>query len=164
MGKRTIRFELSEHGIEHAISEIKLFREAFLRTCAEVMQKLVDDGIMYAKAQIESMNAIESGELHDSIKGYYDANKHIGFIYSDCWYAIFVEYGTGIVGSESPHPDPPASWTYDVNGYGDAGWFYFDSKQGRNRWTKGQASARFLYEAKKFIRNNAPNKFAMLFR
>lgn len=164
MGKRTIEFDLSEEGLARAIRDIELYRDAFLKACADAMQELVDDGIMYAKAQIESMGAIESGELLGSIQGYYEPDKHVGVIYSDCWYAIFVEYGTGIVGQQNPHPDPPASWTYDVNEYGDAGWYYYDAEQGRGRWTKGQASARFLYEAKKLIRNNAPKKFAAMFR
>lgn len=162
MAKRVIRFELSDAGIEHAISEINRFKGDFLRTCNEVIQKLVDMGVMYAKAQITSMHAIESGELLGSIKGYFHAGKRTGIIYSDCWYAIFVEYGTGIVGRNSPHPDPPASWAYDVNEHGDAGWFYYDRNL-RPRWTKGQASGRFLYEAKKYVRNNAPNQYSLLF-
>ena len=35
--------------------------------------------------------------------------------------AIFVEYGTGIVGSESPHPEEP--WDYDIHKHGDRGWY-----------------------------------------
>ena len=34
--------------------------------------------------------------------------------------AAFIEYGTGIVGQNSPHPEDP--WPYDINKHGARGW------------------------------------------
>lgn len=36
---------------------------------------------------------------------------------------LYFEYGTGIVGSQNPHPDP-VNWVYDINDHGDKGWIY----------------------------------------
>lgn len=74
-------------------------------------------------------------------------------IMADTDYAVYVEYGTGVVGSENPHPHP---WEYDVNGHGDKGWFYPTTEEDPNPrkhtyngqlygWTKGQASRPFMY-------------------
>lgn len=59
-------------------------------------------------------------------------------------YAMYVEYGTGIVGSEHPHPSPEIPWAYDINNHGDDGWQYI-GKDGKLHWTKGQPSRPFMY-------------------
>lgn len=69
-------------------------------------------------------------------------------------HAMYVEYGTGIVGSENPHPHP---WIYDVNNHGEKGWFYPTTESDPNpnkhyyngvlyAWTKGQRSRPFMYK------------------
>jgi len=58
-------------------------------------------------------------------------------------YAKYVEYGTGIVGAENPHPKDP--WEYDVNSYGEDGWFYYDESH-KLHWTAGQPSRHFVYD------------------
>lgn len=60
-------------------------------------------------------------------------------------HADYVEFGTGIRGSESPHPKPDG-WEYDVNGYGWTGWFYYDN-QHKLRWTAGSPSKPFMYKS-----------------
>lgn len=57
-------------------------------------------------------------------------------------YGAFVEYGTGIVGSNNPHPHP---WAYDVNAHGDDGWIY-KGADGKRHWTAGQPSRPFMYK------------------
>ena len=72
-------------------------------------------------------------------------------------YATFVEFGTGIVGKENPHPKP-MGWRYDTNSHGEKGWFYPTTPDDPNPWkhtyngqlygwTKGQASRPFMYGA-----------------
>lgn len=75
-------------------------------------------------------------------------------------YAIFIEYGTGIVGSQNPHPHPKMSWIYSSgnNSSGHEGWFYPTVPSDPNPYkhtyngqlygfTKGQASRPFMYES-----------------
>ncbi len=81
-------------------------------------------------------------------------------------YAMFVEYGTGIVGSENPHPNPKVkNWIYDVNAHGELGWWYPCDENIKTRYpniatktingqvyahTKGQKSRPFLYETYRY--------------
>ena len=66
-------------------------------------------------------------------------------IYVGADYAMYVEFGTGIVGSENPHPSPFIPWEYDVNGHGDDGWLYYDSSR-KLRWTAGSPARPFMYK------------------
>lgn len=71
-------------------------------------------------------------------------------------WAIFVEYGTGIVGKQAPHhPKPQLPWVHDSHEHGDAGWFYM--KDGRGHWTAGQASRPFMYDTWKWARASFTN-------
>lgn len=69
-------------------------------------------------------------------------NKYGILMEIDSEYALYVEYGTGIVGSESPHPNPISA--YDINNHGEKGWIY--PKNGGFYWTKGQPAKPFMYE------------------
>lgn len=74
-------------------------------------------------------------------------------------WAIFVEYGTGIVGKQAPHhPKPELPWVHDSHGHGDKGWVY--EKDGRFRWTAGQASRPFMYDTWKWARASFTNTLA----
>ena len=70
-------------------------------------------------------------------------------------YAVFVEYGTGIIGQNNPHP---RAWEYDTNGHGYGGWWYPTTSHDPNpnkwvnpetgqlmAWTRGQPSRPFMY-------------------
>lgn len=85
------------------------------------------------------------------------------------YYAMYVEYGTGIVGESSPHPDPSRhGWHYDINDHGDTGWWYptdaddpnptkYRSKMGWWAWTAGQAARPFMYETWLWARRSFNN-------
>ena len=74
--------------------------------------------------------------------------------------AVYIEFGTGIVGAGQPHPQPSReAWIYDINGHGIAGWWYPTTESDRNptkyfsknyggwlAWTQGVKSRPFLYE------------------
>lgn len=60
------------------------------------------------------------GHLVDSISATYNpATKRITVKAGSYW-AIFVEYGTGVIGASSPHPEP-GDWSY---GSDPDGWWY----------------------------------------
>ena len=73
-------------------------------------------------------------------------------------YAVYLEYGTGIVGSENQHPQfERAGWEYDVNNHGEKGWWYPTNENDPNPHkktangilyghTKGHPSRPFMYE------------------
>lgn len=80
----------------------------------------------------------------------------------DSPYAQFVEYGTGIVGKENPHPDAEG-WIYQTNGRD--GWFFGyaslnegDANEddyidvGRGYYTRGQPSRPISYNTYIYVR------------
>jgi len=63
----------------------------------------------------------------------------------------YKEFGTGIVGSSSPHVSEylaQSGWEYDVNKHGEKGWIY-PKADGTFRWTKGIAAQKKFYNASK---------------
>jgi len=102
----------------------------------------------------------------------YGVSELIGAIrvtpYLDGWEVViddpqadFVEYGTGVKGSKSPHPNAPErGWRYDIYGHGEKGWIaprdQFDpdpdkiplsNGSGKWFWTKGKAAKPFFHKA-----------------
>ena len=125
MGKRTISFDLSEKGINQAIIKVEEYRRDLLRKCNELIRQLTEYGYEFAKLEVLRMGAFDTGELADSIQGYFDPDVGIGFIRAECWYAVYVEFGTGIVGAgfgggSPPHPNAGAhGWVYDYHHHGE---------------------------------------------
>ena len=144
MAKTVIRFSLNEKDIDRAIREVKLFKKSFLNKCNLLVKRLTEDGAEIAKLQVKQLDAVYSGELMNSIEGYYSPSSNVGIIKAGAYYAVYVEFGTGVVGKQSPHPNPQG-WQYDANDHGDKGWVYYDDDSGKFRWTKGFKSRPFMY-------------------
>ena len=71
----------------------------------------------------------------------------------------YAEFGTGIVGSNSPHVDEmlaESGWIYDVNEHGEKGWVY-PVGDGTYRWTKGIPASKKFYNAMKNMEREFPN-------
>ena len=74
-----------------------------------------------------------------------------GFIITvDSDHALYVEFGTGIVGKRSPHPKADMS-QYDKGGYGEVGWFYI-GKDGKRHWTMGMPSRPYMHHTYLYVR------------
>lgn len=61
----------------------------------------------------------------------------------------FKEFGTGLIGSQSPHTSDAlakAGWKYDINQHGEKGWKY-PKKDGSFGWTKGQRAKKKFSDA-----------------
>ena len=142
MAKTVIKFSLDE--IDRAIKEVEQFKQEFLRKCDQLIEVLTETGVEVAKVQVAQLDAVYTGELLNSIEGYYSPTYNVGIIKAGAYYAAYVEFGTGVVGSQSPHP-VPQSWQYDVNNHGNKGWVYYDDYSGEFRWTKGFKSRPFMY-------------------
>ena len=142
MAKTTIRFKLDE--IDKAIREVKAFKKIFLEKCNRLVQALTEEGAEIARLEVRRLDAFYTGELLNSIEGYFSSKSNVGIIRADAYYAVYVEFGTGVVGKQSPHPNPQG-WQYDVNNHGDKGWVYYDDESGEFRWTKGVESRPFMY-------------------
>lgn len=134
--------------IDAAIKQMQAYQEQLTYKCRILAQRVAEIGVEIARVNIADFDAIYSGELLSSIRAEYSGSVPDGvswLVITDCPWAAYVEFGTGIVGQESPHPDTSiVGWKYDVNQHGDMGWYYF--KDGEWHWTKGMPSRPFLYQ------------------
>ena len=164
MAVKTITFGLGEASLNRAIRELKEYEEEVKRNVAELVKRLTETGVTVAITRIAMLGAVDTGELSDSIDGYYSAETQTGFIRANAYYAFFVEYGTGIRGTKHPGDEewapPPVSVTvngkaygpytqHDTNGHGEGGWYYISERDGKRHWTKGMPSRPFMYETYK---------------
>jgi hypothetical protein len=157
MGKTTISFSLGEKEINRAIRELNRYRDELVRKCNELIKQLTDYGYEFAKFEVLRMGAFDTGELADSIQGYFDPNVGVGFIRAECWYAVYVEFGTGVVGAAESHPTAVAEhgWVYDYNHHGNSGWVYFNDREGKVMRTRGQPSHPFMYNTFRELQTKA---------
>lgn len=155
---KTISFGLSVREVQNAIKELRQYQSDLNRKCEILAQRLAEEGVNIAKVKIMQFPAVYTGELLNSIQsepGAMISNGSQWIIYTGCEWAPFVEFGTGIIGSGNPHPDPGlANWKYDVNEHGEAGWHYY--KDGKWNWTKGMPSRPFMYETGRDLRKIVP--------
>jgi len=140
---KKITVRLSEESIKAAIKELDKYKRELDEKAKTLVQRLIEAGVEIAKQEVLALGAFDSGELHGSLDGLMYTDGARGIIFTNCGHAAFVEFGTGVVGAGSPHPTMP--WQYDVNEHGEAGWVYYDEKQGRFRWTKGIPSRPYMY-------------------
>ena len=158
MGKKIISFSFGERSINQAIRELDKYREDFIRKCNELIQQLTDHGYEFAKMEVLRLGAFDTGNLADSIQGYFDPESRVGFIFTGmgAWYAMYVEYGTGVVGAKEPHPAAGEhGWVYDANHHGENGWVYFNDREGKVMRTLGQPSHPFMYNTFRELQKKA---------
>lgn len=150
---KTIDMTLDKSSIQNAINEVKRFRDMLTQTLADLAAELAKQGAEIAKMQVTSFDAVDTGDLENSIYGYYDPTSRIGYVIAGSAHAFYVEYGTGIVGAQNPHPEPErAAWEYDVNNHGNDGWYYYPgdgsglfSDKSALAWTRGMPARPFMY-------------------
>ena len=144
MSVPNIKMKLTTRSIEKAINEVKAYKRQLSEKAAALIKALVEAGVEIAKAQVRELGAVYTGELEESITGFFDPEAGIGIIRAGAPYAIYVEFGTGIVGKQNPHP-APEGWKYDINEHGEKGWVYFNERDQKWHWTKGMVSRPFMY-------------------
>ena len=156
MGKTTVSFDLSEKGINKAIRELEAYRNELIRKCNELIRQLTEHGEEVAKMEVVQLGAFDTGNLQESIHGYFDPDVGVGFVRAECWYAVYVEFGTGIVGARTPHPNAMAhGWVYDHNHHGERGWVYWSGRDGHYHWTQGHPQTPFMYNTMRILQTEA---------
>ena len=142
MPKYSIR--LNPKDIGRVIKDIEKYKRELTEKVNLLIGELTDYGVQVAKAQVRELGAWYTGELESSIEGYFSPSVGVGIIKAGAPYAVYVEFGTGIVGKSQPHPSPD-DWRYDINEHGESGWWYFNDYTGRTQWTKGMPSRPFMF-------------------
>lgn len=141
---KKISMSLDPNSIQNAIDELEAYRSKLGELKTEIVKGAAYRGVDLAKSYVQIMDAYESGSLLNHIEPIYtDSGK--GYVFSGAPHSAFVEFGTGLRGSQDPHPEPPQGWAYDVNQHGEEGWVYYDAYLGEFFVTRGAPSAPFMY-------------------
>lgn len=154
---KTIELTLTPASINKAVREIEKFQKQLENWVNDLIRRLVEEGITVAKMNVMHMNAVLTGALEESIKGVFFPEERMGVIFTDVPYALFVEYGTGIVGAGTNVGELPEGYVHDYNHHGESGWWYLMDVDGRQtiRWTKGMVARPYMYETLRWLQDNA---------
>ena len=156
MPKKITINALSKSSIENAIKQLRAYQNDLTYKCQLLAEKLAENGVEIARVQIADLDAIFTSELLSSIHAEYKGSTKGGSIWSvvaGIDHAMFVEFGTGIVGKQSPYPGElpdGVSWEYASGktirqlADGRYGWFYKDD-DGQWWFTEGMHSRPFMY-------------------
>lgn len=136
--------------ISDAISTLRKKQDEIEDKYQRTVQELTQIGYEYLMSIIK----VGSGELAGSISWEYDEKANTGKILVGSDYAIFVEYGTGIRGRDSRHPEPAPGWVYDHNDHGVKGWSFKD-RDGSWHTTQGQPASAFMYRTLEYMKQQA---------
>lgn len=143
-----ITARLSAESLRKAAAEVRAYKARIEKLAVDLAAELAAQGAQIAIVEAEGIR--DTGNLLSSIVG--EAGGNYGFVKCKCGYAVYVEFGTGVVGKDNPHPDLSiAGWRYDVNGHGELGWWY-PGKDGKFHWTKGMESRPFMYNTAQQLR------------
>ena len=156
MAKKVFKADLSISSIRQLQKDLMRYQGNLTNKTSQLAKRLSEIGVDIAQVQIADLDAIFTGELIASIHSEYkDSTKHgaIFAVVADDESAVFVEFGTGIVGQKSPYPyefPEGVTWEYASGktirrlADGKYGWFYKDDN-GDWWFTEGMPSRSFLY-------------------
>lgn len=130
---RNIRMTLDPKSIGKAIAEIEEIERNIKPAMELLINELARKGTDIAKAELIFFDdpAYYTGQLSDSV-AYQKYDGDSAVVYTDCPYAVFVEYGTGVYGA-------------DINDHGWAGWYYRNDRDGKIHWTCGMPPRPFMH-------------------
>jgi len=116
-----------------------------------LMERAYKRMLMYMGTMETHSGTLATSNLASTIVPYRINNGFVIEVEGD--YALYVEFGTGVVGLDNPHPNLTMfgeNWVYNHKGKGHAGWYYFD-EDGTRHWTKGMPSRPFMYKTQVYI-------------
>ena len=150
---RTFEFYLSESSINDLVKKLEKYQKELQDSKKYILEALAD--YAYSRVKENIINTVGKGgypstdTLLNSIEKSPIMNDMIS-VYTDLAYAKYVEFGTGIVGSNNPHPQAAEQgWSYDKQ----TGWRYIGS-DGNSYYTEGLEPHQFMYNAWIDLKNN----------
>lgn len=143
----------TKHTTRLSLSSIDEFKDFLLKKKKQLPQ--IAENIVRRVSEVGIENNYKSTEILP-IKN--DGNIVSGGIKTTDKIDTYKEFGTGILGSNSPHIAEvlaKVGWKYDVNEYGEKGWIY-PKEDGTFGWTKGQGAQKKFYNAINRMENAFP--------
>lgn len=138
-----IKFEanLSSKSLTSLMTQLELHGKKLVQAQRDVLDALAD--YVMERIKVYTTNTEVSNSFIKEV-----AND-IARVYTDLYYAKYVEFGTGIVGKNQNNSHPlylEKGWVYDHKDHGEAGWVY-PKKDGTWGRTSGQVAQKFVYKA-----------------
>ena len=155
---------LSESSIQNAIKALQSYQDSLTYKCQLLAERLAEKGVEIARVQIADLDAIFTQELLSSIHSEYRGSVKGGGVWAvvaDSSHAIFVEFGTGVIGKANPYKGTlpeGVDWQYASGktirqlADGRYGWFY-PGKDGQWYFTEGMPSRAFMYNTANELRS-----------
>ena len=137
---------LSTSSLDDYIKDLELKKEQILKALPNIATRIAEEAGKDTYKSVETVPAEMQGE---TAVAYARSTNEID---------TYKEFGTGIVGSQSPHVDDAlakSGWKYDVNKHGEKGWIY-PKEDGSFGWTKGQPAQKKFYQASQRAKEKAP--------
>lgn len=157
--KKIIKIDpYNNKSIKNAIKELEVYQKHLEERCKRLVIELANQGAEIAKATIAGL-PYSTGDLESSIYAIYDEQSHCAMIKADNEHAVFVEFGTGIVGEGTyPNSDYLAvAQHFGWQGYyvGGENGYEFTTKDGRQGWITKMNNGQYFFtegqEAKHFM-------------
>lgn len=153
------KVKLNKESIQEVIDELNQYKAGVELVCKEIAAVVGELGVEIAQAKLVQLGAHDTGELANSIHYVIDESSGMARVYirADAKYAMYVEFGTGIMGElNDKHPmHSDVGWEHDVNDHGFEGWVY-KGADGKTHRTWGQPARPFLYETVKELEQSIP--------
>lgn len=143
----------SASSVQSAIDKLDDYKNSLSTKTARLVKALTDYGYNACIRNVLSLDIYDSGKLLSSIRTEIKDNGFTGMIVVDCDYAVFVEFGTGIVGKSNSYIGKAMNEvgysygggsSYIVTADGRIGWYY-PTDDGEYRFTEGMPSRPFMY-------------------
>jgi len=157
--KRTISIEpFNTKSVTKAIEELETYQRQLEIRCKRLVIELANHGVEVAKATIVGL-PYSTGDLESSIYAIYDEKSHCAMIKADSEHAVFVEFGTGIIGEGTYTNSDYLSLAqqFGWQGYyvGGENGCEFTTKEGRQGWITKMNNGQYFFtegqEAKHFM-------------
>ena len=153
MRTKTIKFNLTERGINKAIKELQEYKKRINQRLIWLLETMRLDGETYAASY---MTHYGTGITSGSIVGYREGNRAV---IEAGGAAIWIEFGTGVLANagNAPHPKKDevgaVGWGEYGLGLGKDTW-WFTNKYGKQVWTAGIHMNPFMYETSQELQAN----------
>lgn len=149
-----IKLALSVESVNDAIKQVNAYGKSLERKCEELSKRLVELGVEVAKVTVRK----DTGELESGIRFEKGLDGEY-LLVSEGEYAIFVEFGTGVVGQGTYPGNLLPGYGYDERRTPAAHdpidptiWYYRD-RDGRVRSTRGQTANAYMATSAEAMRN-----------
>ena len=140
---KTLNVNLSNDSINSAIESLNQLRNDLKKSVNVSVKQATET---FKDKVVENCYANNIHDHASNVQSSFDESTNTGKVFTSDPVLAYQERGTGIVGSNNPHPDPQLSWQFDINEHGEAGWLYpkGDGTYGR---TSGLTSKHMFYDA-----------------